>query len=78
MLFMAYKTETNFAKWVFFHNESGLCMLIICHKHMVPSEQKQDNSDKIEPPHDKTNIKLQAMQNAPPLQLYPASDKFLM
>ena len=24
------------------------------------------------------NIKLQAMQDAPPLQLYPASDKFLM
>ena len=23
-------------------------------------------------------IKLQAMQDAPPLQLYPASDKFLM
>ena len=25
-----------------------------------------------------TKIKLQAMQDAPPLQLYPASDKFLM
>ena len=30
-------------------------------------------------PHpDKNAIKLQAMQDAPPLQLYPASDKFLM
>ena len=26
----------------------------------------------------KQKIKLQAMQDAPPLQLYPASDKFLM
>ena len=25
-----------------------------------------------------SGIKLQAMQDAPPLQLYPASDKFLM
>ena len=28
--------------------------------------------------HPNITIKLQAMQDAPPLQLYPASDKFLM
>ena len=30
------------------------------------------------PPQNAQKIQLQAMQDAPPLQLYPASDKFLM
>ena len=40
-----------------------------CYRYLQVSK----GSDQKQP-----RIKLQAMQDAPPLQLYPASDKFLM
>ena len=42
-----------------------------CHNTFIESEVRKWQSSQ-------SGIKLQAMQDAPPLQLYPASDKFLM
>ena len=49
---------------------------VIC-EHLTPSITDEANGVQLDDVVIK-KIKLQAMQDAPPLQLYPASDKFLM